>query len=433
VLATATLGVWFGSPWSAVLEAQTPTFSQCMAAVGDAQVAPLIDDRGGFQSPDDLLAGSWQCAGRYAEAELVPIGLAMLGGLVIIMVVWAGVGFMFSGQFDLGSLLGTLFLAGFGFFVINNYFTPTVPFLPPQGFVGLVSEQAVAWGDLIMGSASEDMQRAFVRAQVRAGVMYLDGVQRVAADPDGLYADTVGSEDPVEAAGGLGSLLTFEARMFMMRGFHWGIIALLWFIGWMIYAQYVWGFFTLTVLTALGPVLVPFMMISQLDFLFWGWFKALLNGVVYMLTAAALYAATAMLLIAPLDRMADAPVPDDAGSFMAVLDLFLRLILEFVPMVVMTLFAALKVNALSSMIVSGGGPPGAGLGSGLTKAVAGSQWLGGPRSRLGGGAVAVPVSQSTDRRRAWNAYQEGRKRTGGGPRPDGGGGGPKGWGGGPGK
>ena len=75
----------------------------------------------------------------------------------------------------------------------------------------------------------------------------------------------------------------------------------------MIYAQYVWGFFTLTVLTVLGPLFVPFMMIPQLDFLFWGWFKGLINGVVYMLTSAAMYAVATMVLIAPLQRLCADP------------------------------------------------------------------------------------------------------------------------------
>ena len=61
-----------------------------------------------------------------------------------------------------------------------------------------------------------------------------------------------------------------------------------------------------------------------------------------------------MLLVAPLQRIAEAPLPGDPGSILGVLDLFMRLFVEYVPMVVMALFAALKVNAVSGMIVAGG-------------------------------------------------------------------------------
>ena len=82
--------------------------------------APGPAERNFFEDPDTLLTAVWVCAGHYADREIVPIGRAMLGGLVIIMIIWTGIGFMFSGQFDLGALLGTVFLAGFGFMIVST-------------------------------------------------------------------------------------------------------------------------------------------------------------------------------------------------------------------------------------------------------------------------------------------------------------------------
>ena len=75
----------------------------------------------------------------------------MLGGLTVIMVIWTGIGFMFSGQLDMGKLLGTVFLAGFGFVIMDNYFHANPAAVPwssgtSNGFVALIANQAVAWG-----------------------------------------------------------------------------------------------------------------------------------------------------------------------------------------------------------------------------------------------------------------------------------------------
>ena len=253
--------------------------------------------------------------------------------------------------------------------------------------------------------------------------MRFDSSARVVGDPDNIHSEAVQSENPQESIAGRIRRAEFEVRMWLMGTFHWLISVILWLVGWMIYAQYIWGFFTLTVLTVVGPLFVPFMMISQLDFLFWGWMKALLNCVIYMLTASALYAATAMLLIAPLQRMAQAPLPGDPGLMVGTVELLARLAFEYVPLVIMALFAALKVNALSAMIVAGGTPVGSGLGSGLTKAVAGAQWLADRGSGAGAGGGDVPLSTATGQQRAAEAVRDARRRTGGGG--GGGGGGTK--------
>ena len=192
----------------------------------------------------------------------------------------------------------------------------------------------------------------------------------------------------------------------------------LWLVNWMIYAQYVWGYFTLIVLTVLGPVFIPFMMVAQLGFLFWGWFKALINGFVYMLTASAMYASVAMLLVAPLQRIAEAPLPGDPGSILGVRDLFMRLWVEYLPMVIMSLFAALKVNAVSGMIVAGGTAPGSGLGSGLTKAESGLRTAAGWAPGSGHAAPAAPLPRTTvagpaPEQAAAGAYADAHRRVGG--------------------
>ncbi len=428
VIALTAAALWVAGPWSTPLGAQGPPagagdFPGCVEAYLISTPTAGDNRVGGFQDPDTLLAAVWVCAGVHADREIVPIGRAMLGGLVIIMIIWTGVGFMFSGQFDLGGLLGTIFLAGLGFMAIDNYFFASpaaTPWLPAgersQGFVALFADQAVAWGDMIIGSADEDFQRAFSEARTRGRELVAETNRIVLADANGEYAALQGSIRPTAQARGWIARTRFEARMLLIQVFHWTMGVLLGVIGWMIYAQYVWGFFTLAVLTVLGPLFIPFMLISQLDFLFMGWVKGMINGVIYMLTGAALYAVTAMLLVAPLQRMTQAAVfasPTDPGGFLDAAVLMVQLFAEYIPLVVMSLFAALKVNALSSMIVAGGTPVGAGLGSAITKAASGMRTAAGWASAAAAGGV---LSQVTDRQRAKQAIDEAKRRAGGSPR-----------------
>ena len=444
--ALLTLGVaafWLAFPWSVPVEAQvtlpTPAnpgdFPRCIEGqlTAAAAVLPGNDEVGGFQDPDTLLTAVWVCAGHYADQVIVPIGQALLGGLVIIMVVWTGIGFMFSGELDLGGLLGTIFLAGLGFMALDNYFFASpaaVPWLPAgqttHGFVALFADQAVTWGDLIIGDADEDFQRAFVQARDSGYELRLSNARAVLADAENVYSEAEGSDQAAEAGLGLMARLEFEVRMAVVQVFHWAIGFLLWLIGWMLYAQYVWGFFTLAVLTVLGPLFIPFMMINQLDFLFWGWVKGMINGVIYMLTASALYAGTAMLLVAPLQRIAQVPLPSDPGGFIPALVVMAQLLLEYLPLVVMSLFAALKVNALSSLVVAGGTPPGSGLGSAISKAASGARSLAGWKAgRVGAPDAGQILSTDKGRQRAGEALREAKRRGGGGPTSGGGGRGSK--------
>ena len=433
----ALVAVWLAGPWSAGVLAQAPvpvpananSFPDCIRAQVETQAAalPSVDERNYFQSPDVLLAAVWACAGYYADLQMVPAGRNLLGGLVIIMTIWTGIGFMFSGQLDFGRVLGFLFLAGFAFVVLDNYFHASpaaVPWLPAgqtsNGFVALFADQAVRWGEVIIGDADEQFQQAFVRAQVVSAETAVAGRLRVSADPDRVYSDALSNADAgdAEAVAGVLDMILFALRTGALYLWQKLMSSLLWLVGWMIYAQYVWGFFTLTVLTVLGPLFVPWMMVPQLDFLFWGWFKALINGMIYMLTASALYAATAMLLVAPLQRFAEIPVPTDPGSLLGALEFGGRMVVEYVPMVIMCLFAAFKVNALSSMVVAGSTMPGSGLGSALTKASSGMRTLAGRYGAPSG--ASKPLSPTTSplslRQRVGGAYDEARRRAGVGGR-----------------
>ena len=68
------------------------------------------------------------------------------------------------------------------------------------------------------------------------------------------------------------------------------------------YCSYLWGYFSLLVAIILGPLLIPWVLIPQLQFLAWGWFRTLLGAGVHMMVAGACFAVVAQILMIPIIR-----------------------------------------------------------------------------------------------------------------------------------
>ena len=116
--------------------------------------------------------------------------------------------------------MSTIFLAGFGFIVMDNYFHANPAAVPwssgtSNGFVALIANQAVAWGDLIIGDAEEQFNDAFVQARQRAERSIMRGRARAVADPDRVYSDALSNPEAgaEEAAGGFFRWLNLQVRL----------------------------------------------------------------------------------------------------------------------------------------------------------------------------------------------------------------------------
>ena len=94
----------------------------------------------------------------------------------------------------------------------------------------------------------------------------------------------------------------------------------------------------------LGPVFIPFFIVPQLDWLFWGWFKAFIQYSFYQVVAAA------VLFI--VSQFTTGIIHAQITGLMSATDL-----LKVFPVLVVTYFAAiyaiLKVPTLTSHIFSG--------------------------------------------------------------------------------
>ena len=110
------------------------------------------------------------------------------------------------------------------------------------------------------------------------------------------------------------------------------------------------------------------MLIPQLNFLFWGWFKTLLGASVHMMVAAAVFVVASQILTIPLFRfkaVMDQLVPRADPAYWTGFAHTVHMaswMLETIPLVLIAWLGAFKIGELANMLMSGGAMPGSGLG-----------------------------------------------------------------------
>ena len=128
-----------------------------------------------------------------------------------------------------------------------------------------------------------------------------------------------------------------------------------------------------------------------------------------MLMAAAMYVVVSTILLSPIDKIVNMPYPTEPGSLFAGVELALRMWFEYLPLVVMSFFAAFKVGALAGGIMAGSTPAGSGLATAMR---AGTGYLGDAARRWGVGPSSTPVPASVATARHQAAYADFYRRTG---------------------
>ena len=124
-------------------------------------------------------------------------------------------------------------------------------------------------------------------------------------------------------------------------------------------AQVIWGYFGLSLALLLGPIFIPWLMVPQLSWLFWGWFKTVIQYSFYGAVAAGIYRVIAQVGIAMLGNIGDAPVFTEATGLGDVLD-DLGMVLGFA---VASILASLKVGEFVQVLMSGAGSLSSGVGT----------------------------------------------------------------------
>ncbi len=125
-------------------------------------------------------------------------------------------------------------------------------------------------------------------------------------------------------------------------------------------AQVMWAQIALSIALVLGPVFIPWVLVPQLSFLFWGWFRTVLVYSLYGAIAAAVFRVVTELGMFVVqgwtgDVSGDVEWAGPTGILTA-----MRRSLVTIPYVVAAGLATMKVGELTQMLVSGSGNVGSG-------------------------------------------------------------------------
>ncbi len=380
----------------------------------------------GVMVPPTSMVGAARVCAEQASAAifLAPDGLAwvLFYSFALIIVVWTGLQIMFGGQFGIGEVVNLAMLIGFPFAILTWYAVPAPLEVWGQfTFTDMVTTGATTIArDLIDGAFTAfASQVAETFGNVWEYLFLVDAaerVQEVASEGDGgegggfvnwLDSQTGGAVSAgaamLSSASNAVSVVTdpwgFVVRLFnMILSFVLMGIMLLVFVLLIIipavvaYGSYLWGHVALLAAVFLGPIFVPFVMIPQLSFLFWGWFKSLLGAAVHTMVAAAVFVTVSQMLLMPLHRfrtMAMEGVRLDDGDVASPLAALAGWFFETIPLVLIAMLGAFKIGEITSMIMNAGPMPSSGLGDRLRGAQQMRGMASGARGALAGGRGAL--------------------------------------------
>ena len=271
-------------------------------------------------------------------------------GLTLIVIVWKGVGIMFSGTFDMGDVIRTIFGLAIPATMLYYYSTP----LPgtTQTFPRIV----VAQGGWIQERLVTDAAKA-APAELSAAIQTQS--EKISADwREAQIWDLLFSTGDLIWTLFVGTAITVFTLLFL---------ALLWCIT---MAQVIWAQIAIAILIVLGPILIPWLVFEPMAFLFWGWFKGLIVYSLYGAVAGAImsvFVGVGVLYLQGLTGATPMPPGLDGGFIWGLAVLLLGLA---------GILASFKVGEISALIVSGSGATGSGLmGMAMMAATAGKAGL----------------------------------------------------------
>ena len=278
-----------------------------------------------LNSPGSMVQAARVCAIQFADNVMVAeYGLPIFYSFALIIVVWTGLQMMFGAQFSMGEVVNLAFLLGVPYAILTYYAT-SAPFLGGFNFPEMVTGMGSAVAERLVTGAME----AFTNTVLSVAGSFFNNLaimdtlaalreasaEAATASADGGFGNWVNGVvvgmasftdfgNPIRTI--LGPLLQLVVRFIMsvLSAIFAAIIFLLMIIPAIItYCSYLWGQVAMLVAIVIGPLFVPMILIPQLSFLFWGWFKTLLGASVHMMIAGAVFAVSVQLLTVPLKRL----------------------------------------------------------------------------------------------------------------------------------
>lgn len=203
-----------------------------------------------------------------SESDIfVAFGMRLFQSFAVIVIAWFGITSALSGNFSMDRFARMILTISFGLAMIKFYSTPIPGF--GYSFYELFTKQ----GDFLALGLNENML-----TQVKGK---LDWVWEAVQNP---------------------SINLLLAPLDLLR---WGIVAGLILVA---YVAVTWvtifGYVAAAVCVLLGPIFIPFFIAPQLEFIFWGWVRAILQYSLYQVVANAFVLVFGTLLVKFVDTAA---------------------------------------------------------------------------------------------------------------------------------
>ncbi len=261
----------------------------------------------------------------------------MTQGIALILIVWTGLRVAFSGTYNPWELIKFVFILGWPLFFINFYYTdiPGLNLSFPRIVAGMGDWISQEFGADILGTAL-------------ANLMDLAGKQAEIVGENWGSTNIVttvltGGQQVIHALLATGIITTFVLGMVLVTA-----LAL---------AQVIFAKIAMAILIALGPIFIPFMIVPKMDFLFWGWLKAMVQY--------SLYSAIAIIQLNIWTTIIDRYVlsmTNLAPGFQALTLLSGVWLVPVFLVIVCALVCILKIGDLAGMIVGAGSDGGGVIG-----------------------------------------------------------------------
>ena len=333
----------------------------------------------GLVTPTELLGNAHACAEDFAQQNIIDAFVwDIYWALALIIVIWTGLQVMFGGSFGIGEVVNLVLLLGVPFAILTWY----------------ADGVGTPWGDMTFTRMVTGMGITVSQDLIRgAFVNFNNAVWDVFGsywDTIGLTETALGAGQSAEGADEGASRTGFIARLFtdpvgtiaapfirVVTAIYQTVqtffilltlIALIVLPAVVAYCSFLWGYLSVLAAVIIGPLFVPMMLLPQLNFLFWGWFKTLLGASVHMMVAAAVFVVASQILTIPLFRfkaVMDQLVPRADPAYWTGFAHTVHMaswMLETIPLVLIAWLGAFKIGELANMLMSGGAMPGSGLG-----------------------------------------------------------------------
>ena len=315
------------------------------------------------------------------------LGMRLWGSIGLIMIVMQGLRMASGARFDIWDVIKFLLWIGFPLLLLESFYTPFAIFGNQtflQVVVGQGQELAAALNGPggAFGDVWESLTEVFTRLWGAVATSVTSVAVPATISPRRLLTALVQLLAAIGATVASGIIVVVTVVILL--------IAVL-----IVYAQVVWANVAIGLLSLIGPVFIPFLLVDQLNFLFWSWLKGLLQYSFQVVVAALLLRVIAALALHPIggmlefvERIGGLGAVQNQEPLTVAFDQIVSQSNTWIPVVLAALLMSFKVAELTQVMITGMGNMSSGL-TGLAAAAATTVATGGAALATGAAGAGL--------------------------------------------